>query len=82
VTVAGNTTCNNADGVVASFENIPLTDITVSVDSQVDGGTSSTITCGDEDPVTTDPDGDGSTTLTDLEPNVPDGIVCTIVIDP
>jgi hypothetical protein len=66
----------------ASFENTPLTDISVSVDSQVDGGTSSTITCESEPMVTTDPDGDGSLTITDLEPNVPDGIVCTIVIDP
>jgi len=82
VTVAGNTTCTNADGVVASFENIPLTDLTVSVDSQVDGGTASTITCGSEPTATTDPDGDGSLTLTNLEPNDPDGIVCTIVIDP
>jgi hypothetical protein len=82
VTVLGNTTCANADGVVASFENIPLTDLTVSVDSQVVGGTASTITCGSEPPVSTDPNGDGSLTLSDLEPNVPDGIVCTIVIDP
>jgi hypothetical protein len=82
VTVLGNTTCTGADGVLASFENIPLTNITVSVDSQVDGGTSSTITCGSEPTVTTDPNGDGSLTVNDLEPNVPDGIVCTIVIDP
>jgi uncharacterized surface anchored protein len=82
VTVVGDTTCAGTGGVVASFENIPLTDITVSVDSQVVGGTSSTITCGDEPTVTTDADGDGSLTVTDLEPNVPDGIICTIVIDP
>ncbi len=82
VTVVGGTTCTNADGVVASFENIPLTNITVSVDSQVVGGTSSTITCGSEPTVTTDDNGDGSLTVNDLEPNTPDGIVCTIVIDP
>jgi hypothetical protein len=82
VTVAAGTNCTNADGVPASFENIPLTNITVSVDSQVEGGTSSTITCGSEPTVTTEANGDGSLTLEDLEPNVPDGIVCTIVIDP
>jgi Prealbumin-like fold domain len=82
VTVVAGTTCANANGVLASFDNIPLTNITVSVDSQVDGGTSSTITCGSEPTVTTDADGDGSLTVNDLEPNAPDGIVCTIVIDP
>jgi uncharacterized surface anchored protein len=82
VTVVGDTTCAGTGGVSASFENIPLTNITVSVDSQVVGGTSSTITCGDEPTVTTDADGDGELTVTDLEPNVPDGIICTIVIDP
>ena len=82
VTVVNGTTCADANGVLASFENIPLTDITVSVDSQVDGGTSSTITCGSEPTVTTGANGDGSLTVSDLEPNAPGGIVCTIVIDP
>ena len=48
VTVVAGTTCDDANGVQASFDNIPLTNITVSVDSQVPGGTSSIITCGDE----------------------------------
>ena len=47
VTVVAGTTCANSDGVVASFVNIPLTNLTVSVDSQVVGGTASTITCDD-----------------------------------
>jgi hypothetical protein len=61
-------TCSSGFKNVA-FENTPLTDITVSVNSQVDGGTSSTIDCGDEgDPVTTGANGDGSKSKTDLEP--------------
>jgi len=62
-----------------SFSNTPLTNITVSVDSQIDGGTASTITCDDEDPVETGANGDGSTTLSDLEPGT---YTCTVVIDP
>ena len=69
-----------------SFVNIPLTDITFSVDSQIDGGTSSDITCDDpnnppdnESTATTDADGDGSLTVDDLEPGT---YTCTVVIDP
>jgi hypothetical protein len=84
VTVVGGTTCANADGVVASFTNIPLTDITVSVDSQVVGGTSSTIDCVDSSnnsvaSGSTDNNGDGSETASDLPP---DTYVCTVVVDP
>ncbi|MFF2494466.1 collagen binding domain-containing protein [Agromyces sp. NPDC058064] len=77
-------------GAAASleFENIPLTDITVSVDSLVEGGTFSSIQCVDSD----DPpnelgsvDGitgsidDPSLTVEDLEPGT---YVCTVVVDP
>ncbi|KRC60728.1 hypothetical protein ASE14_07040 [Agromyces sp. Root81] len=65
-----------------SFQNMPLTNLTVSVDSQVDGGTKSTIDCvpGLPEPdQTTGPNGDGSLTLNNLEPQV---VTCTIVIDP
>jgi uncharacterized surface anchored protein len=81
VTVVGGTTCANADGVVASFVNTPLTDITVSVNSQVDGGTSSTISCDDPDATSgsTDANGDGSVTASDLEPGK---YICTVVVDP
>jgi uncharacterized surface anchored protein len=81
VTVVAGTTCTDGNGVVASFVNIPLTDITVSVDSQVDGGTSSVITCDDPDAstATTGANGDGSLNVTDLEPGL---ITCTIDIDP
>ena len=39
-----------AGAVQASFENKPLTDITVSVNSQVAGGTASSIRCSDATP--------------------------------
>ena len=42
-TVVENTTCDDATPVV--FTNVPLTNFTVSVDSQIDGGTASTIDC-------------------------------------
>jgi len=62
------------------FVNIPLTDITVSVNSQVDGGTSSTIDCGDAgDPVSTGANGDGSKSKLNLEPGT---YTCTVVVDP
>jgi hypothetical protein len=65
-------------GESVSFVNTPLTDLTVSVDSQVPGGTNSTITCDGEE-FTTDTNGDGSLTLNDLPPGTYD---CTIVVDP
>jgi hypothetical protein len=68
-------------GETVSFHNTPLTDVTVSVDSQVDGGTASTITCDDPDnsSASTGANGDGSLELSDLEPST---ITCQIVIDP
>jgi hypothetical protein len=67
-----------------TFHNTPLTDITSSVNSQIDGGTSSTIVCKDADGNTvasgsTDASGDGSAIATGLEPGT---YTCTIVIDP
>ena len=61
---------------------MPLTNITVSVNSQVDGGTASTITCDPAEPnpdATTGTNGDGSHTRSDLEPGT---YTCTVVIDP
>jgi hypothetical protein len=54
-------------GETVSFSNTPLTDVTVTVDSQVDGGTSSTIVC-DGSSASTDENGDGSLALSDREP--------------
>jgi hypothetical protein len=82
VTVDNNATCSDNPyvGETVSFHNTPLTNVTVSVDSQVAGGTSSTIDC---EPTATDPDAgpgdDISVTLSDLEPMT---LTCTIVIDP
>jgi hypothetical protein len=80
--------CDSANaGAVKEFVNTPLTNITVSVDSQVDGGTFSSIDCY----VTGSPDGvveeDGITDLVDdigltLEDLEPGNITCDFVIDP
>ncbi len=66
------------NGVEIPFGNIPLTNITVSVDSQIPGGTKSTITCTGEPAKETDADGDGSLTLSDLQPGT---YTCTVVIE-
>lgn len=76
VSVTTEAACPGGNGV--SISNTPLTNITVSVDSQVNSGTASTIDC-EAGVVSTGPDGDGSTTRSDLEPGT---ITCTIVIDP
>ena len=61
-----------------TFSNTPLTDLLVSVNSQVDGGTSSTIDC-DAGVPDAGPAEDPSTTGTDLEPGT---YTCTVVVDP
>jgi Prealbumin-like fold domain len=74
-------TCGSGAAPVA-FENMPLTNVTVSVDSQVDGGTASTINCdwgAPNNSGATGTNGDGSLTKNDLEPGT---YSCTIVIDP
>jgi hypothetical protein len=78
VTVDNTATCAGGGGESVSFSNTPLTNLTVSVDSQVDGGTASTIDCV-LDSAATGPNGDGSLTLPDLEPGT---YTCTVVIDP
>jgi Prealbumin-like fold domain len=80
VTVDNTATCADDPfvGETVNFHNTPLTNLTVSVDSQVDGGTASTIDCV-LDSASTGPNGDGSLTLSDLMPGT---YVCTVVIDP
>jgi hypothetical protein len=78
VTVNTESSCDDGNEATAVFRNTPLTDLTVSVNSQVDGGTASTIDC-DGVTASTDPDGDGSLTRTDLAPGT---YTCTIVVDP
>ncbi len=75
-TVVEGTTC--ADATALEFVNIPLTNVSVSVDSHIDGGTASTVDCG-AGPVPTDANGDLVLPLDDLEPQT---LTCTIVIDP
>jgi hypothetical protein len=84
VPVDNAATCAGGGGEAVSFRNTPLTDLTVAVDSQIDGGTASTIECVASDDTsvasgTTGADGDGSATASDLPP---DTYTCTILIDP
>ena len=83
VTVDNAATCGEDPfrGETVSFHNLPLTNLTVSVDSQIDGGTASTISCDDPDNTqgSTGANGDGSATATDLEPGT---YTCTVLIDP
>jgi hypothetical protein len=67
-------------GETVSFHNTPLTDVSISINSQVDGGTATTVSC-DNDALdgTTNPNGDGTFSTTNEEPQV---IQCTITIDP
>ncbi|WP_353826797.1 hypothetical protein [Agromyces sp. SYSU T0242] len=79
-TVVEGTDCDTATPV--AFTNMPLTNLTVSVDSQVDGGTYSSIECdvaGSDSVSLGDMMDDPSITISDLQPRT---VVCTIVIDP
>jgi Prealbumin-like fold domain len=79
VTVDNSATCadNPYGGETVSFHNTPLTNLSVSVDSQIPGGTSSTIDCGAT--ASAGPGDDITASATDLEPGTYN---CTIVIDP
>jgi hypothetical protein len=82
VTVDNTATCadNPYGGESVSFHNTPLTNLTVSIDSQVVGGTASTVDCdNDALDLTTGAGGDGSVTASNQEPQT---ITCTIVVDP
>jgi hypothetical protein len=80
VTVDNAASCGDDPygGELVEFHNTPLTDLTVSVNSQVDGGTASTIDCG-AGIVSTGPNGDGSTSRLNLPPGT---YTCVVVIDP
>lgn len=84
VTVSAVSKCGDGKEATVSFHNTPLTDLTVSVDSKVDGGTASTISCKDASDASvasgsTGTNGDGSVTASDL---VPGTYTCTVVVDP
>ena len=66
VTVSAESECFDGNETAVDFSNTPLTDVTVTVDSQVPGGTSSTIDCvldsaGPGDDLLPDPGGSGAT---------------------
>ena len=85
VTVDNTATCgdNPYGGETVTFHNTPLTDLTVAVDSQVNGGTASTISCVQGTTTvasgSTGANGDGSASATNLPPGT---YVCTVVVDP
>lgn len=75
-------TCGGGNEATVNFENMPLTNVTVSVDSQVNGGTASTIDCdwgAPNNSGSTGANGDGSLTKNNLDPGTYN---CTVVIDP
>src|SRR5215217_2043354 len=80
----GNSGTTSTTGEQVTFHNTPLTDLSVSVNSQVDGGTASTIDCKGAASVpfasgATCANGDGSASASYLEPGT---YTCTIVVDP
>ncbi len=84
VSVTTEAACGSGNEATTSFRNTPLTDITVTVNSQVEGGTSSTIVCKASDNSTvasgsTGANGDGSATGSNLPPDI---YTCTVVVDP
>jgi hypothetical protein len=80
--VASSASCPTGS-VTKNFENTPLTNLTVSVSSQVAGGTASKITCTGLTPTPADTTptafDDTSETVNNL---VPGTYTCTVVIDP
>ncbi len=84
ITVTKQSTCGDGNEAPAPFHNVPLTDITVSVHSEILGATSSTIVCKASNLTTvasgsTAANGSGSVTASSL---LPDTYTCTIVVDP
>ena len=82
VTVDNVAACgdNPYGGETVSFHNTPLTDVSITVNSQVNGGTKTIVDCDDNSlDGTTGADGDGTFSTTDEQPHI---ITCTINIDP
>jgi prealbumin domain-containing protein len=80
VPVDNAATCAGGGGESVSFHNTPLTDLSITVNSQVDGGTASTINCDNGGPNgSTGAGGDGSASATNLRPGTYN---CVIVVDP
>ena len=71
---------NPYGGETVSFSNTPLTDVSITVNSQVDGGTATTVDCDDDSlDGSTNANGDGTFSTTNEQPHI---ITCTINIDP
>lgn len=88
VTVDAVGTCDSGTQATVTFENVPLTDVTVTAHSQVTGGTYSQINCTGPSPstseigptpVATAPSDEPTLAATDL---VPGTYTCTIIVDP
>jgi len=82
VLVDNTATCAGSPyaGEVVTFHNTPLTNLSVTIDSQVDGGTASTVSCTPDGPSgSTGANGDGSFTDMNLQPGT---YTCIVVIDP
>ena len=78
VATCGDDPDNSDDDV--TFHNTPLTDVTITINSQVGGGTDTQVNCDNNDlDLDTDATGDGTVTASDQEPQV---IQCTITVDP
>jgi hypothetical protein len=81
-TVNNQATCSDSPyvGEELAFGNTPLSDVTISVNSQVDGGTNSTIVCDNGGPNgSSGTNGDASASVTGVEPVVYN---CVITVDP
>lgn len=79
VAVTQEGSCPSGPFATVSFANMPLTDVTITVDSQVVGGTATVIDCGANGTASTGPGGDGSLSIPNKQPSV---VVCEITIDP
>lgn len=70
-------------GEAVRFDNVPLSNITVSFESQIEGGTAATISCTD---LWADPEDVTPTAFDDISETYYDLLAgtytCTVVIDP
>jgi Prealbumin-like fold domain len=83
VTVDNAAKCSDVPfgGETVSFSNSPLTDVSISVNSQADAGTASSVDCSNNGlDFSTDVHGDGSSSVTGIAGS--STITCTITIDP
>jgi hypothetical protein len=82
VVVDNSAKCSDSPygGETVSFSNTPLTDVSITINSQVDGGTKTVVNCDDDSlDGETGANGDGTFSTTNEQPHV---ITCTINIDP